>query len=402
MNVKKIIGANTRDALRQLREQLGRDAVILSNRSVEGRVEILAVANNEMQALAEFPGGAVRMSAYGDRQIDEGWDSERPASPDISLVMSEIKQMRSSMENRLSEIAWDATTKRDPSRSLVMKEMLAAGFSAHLARFMTDKQPAVKEGEDPMLWIKSVLSRNLHSLNDDEKLMDEGGVFALVGPTGVGKTTTTAKLAARCVMKHGPSKLALITTDSYRIGAFEQLRIYGKILNVMVHSVKDDADLKIALNDMTNKHTILIDTVGMSQRDKLVAEQIAMLDGTGKKVKRLLCLNATSSGETLNEVIRSYTGNGLAGCILTKMDEAATIGGVLDILIKKKLPLFYIANGQRVPEDICLTKSEDLIESAFKLKDDTAAFHLKDSELALIAGSANPSDDISLKGINLG
>ena len=143
---------------------------------------------------------------------------------------------------------------------------------------------------------------------DEDAILDRGGVFALVGPTGVGKTTTTAKLAARCVMRHGPEKLALITTDAYRIGGHEQLRIYGKILGVMVHSVKDEADLRIALKELRNKHTVLIDTIGMSQRDQMVTEQVAMLTESGANVKRLLCLNATSTNETLNEVVRAYQG----------------------------------------------------------------------------------------------
>jgi flagellar biosynthesis protein FlhF len=236
----------------------------------------------------------------------------------------------------------------------VLREMLAAGFSASLARYLIDKLPANKDAAEAMRWIKTVLARNLTTMADEDALLDKGGVFALVGPTGVGKTTTTAKLAARCVMRHGPEKLALITTDAYRIGGHEQLRIYGKILGVMVHSVKDEADLRIALKELKNKHTVLIDTIGMSQRDQMVTEQVAMLQGAGADVKRLLCLNATSTNETLNEVVRAYQGSGLAGCIMTKLDEAASIGNVLDVVIRQKLNLHYISNGQRVPEDLHL------------------------------------------------
>jgi flagellar biosynthesis protein FlhF len=148
-----------------------------------------------------------------------------------------------------------------------------------------------------MFWVKSVLARNLNTLANENELLENGGVFALVGPTGVGKTTTTAKLAARCVMRHGSGKLALITTDGYRIGGYEQLRIYGKILGVMVHSVKDETDLRIALEELKGKHTVLIDTAA-GQRDQMVAEQDAMLAGAGVDIKRLLCLNATATGGT--------------------------------------------------------------------------------------------------------
>ncbi len=182
--------------------------------------------------------------------------------------------------------------------------------------------------------------------------------------------------------------MALITTDGYRIGGYEQLRIYGKILGVMVHSVKDEADLRIALSELKNKHTVLIDTVGVSQRDKMVTEQVAMLSGKDIDVKRLLCLNATSTGETLSEVVRAYQGSGLAGCILTKLDEAATIGGALDIAIRQKLNIYYVASGQRVPEDLHVANKQYLVDRAFKLKRETTAFKFQDDELPILMASA--------------
>jgi len=190
-------------------------------------------------------------------------------------------------------------------------------------------------------------------------------------------------------MKHGTQDLGLITTDAYRVGGYEQLRIYGKILGVMVHAVKDEADLKIALAELKNKHTILIDTVGVSQRDQMVAEQISMLTNTNTAIKRLLCLNATSTGETLADVIRAYKGKGLDGCIITKLDEAATIGSVLDVIIREKLKLYYTANGQRVPEDIQLANKQQLIEHALELSSARNwPFQIMDEELPFVLGSA--------------
>jgi flagellar biosynthesis protein FlhF len=214
--------------------------------------------------------------------------------------------MRGMLESQLAEIAWGSKQKREPMKAMVMREALAAGFSASLARYLVEKLPADVQAADGINWIKSVLTRNLCAISNEDAMLQEGGVFALVGPTGVGKTTTTAKLAARFVMQHGAGKLALITTDGYRIGGYEQLRIYGKILGVMVHSVKDEADLRIALDELRNKHTVLIDTAGASQRDEMVAQQVAMLSGADTPVKRLLCLPATSTGETLNEVVRAW------------------------------------------------------------------------------------------------
>jgi flagellar biosynthesis protein FlhF len=248
--------------------------------------------------------------------------------------------------------------------------------------------PANLDIDKATAWIKNILAINLNTIETETEVLDQGGIFALIGPTGVGKTTTTAKLAARYVMKHGTQNIGLITTDAYRIGGHEQLRIYGKILGVMVHAVKDEADLKIALNELKNKHTILIDTVGVSQRDRMVAEQIAMLSDTRTPIKKLLCLNATSTGETLTDVIRAYKGKGLDGCIITKLDEAATIGSALDVIVRGKLKLYYVANGQRVPEDIHMANKQYLIQQALKLNaTSNLPFQFMPDELPFIMGS---------------
>ena len=477
MNVRKFSAQTSREALRMVRDALGADAVILSNRSVNGNVEILALASADMASLAEpsvdkevLPQPLVE--ALAGKRIAQSqpkphiqqpapspaqhatvaktlagsalsaFERLRPtpvaapapvapvvAAPAVSApavsapavampqppaattidthqaemrqMMDEIRSMRGMLEAQLAEISWGAQHRREPMKATVMREMLAAGFSASLARYLTEKLP--EQGGDAMGWIKSVLVRNLSAAADENAILDNGGVFALVGPTGVGKTTTTAKLAARCVMKHGAGKLALITTDGYRIGGFEQLRIYGKILGVMVHSVKDEADLRIALSELKNKHTVLIDTAGASQRDQMVAEQVAMLSGADTPVRRILCMSATSTGETLNEVVKAYKGNGLSGAIITKLDEAATIGSVLDVIIRQKLQLQYIANGQRVPEDLHLARPNFLIDRAFKMKREAAPFQYQDDELPLVIGNtARVMNDQSLREVNLG
>ena len=398
MNIKKFTAPSSREALRHVRMTLGEDAVILSNRNVDGKIEILAMNDDSAR---EIPTEKARTNLLDDapqfvpqfsrndrnRRSDPAnfGDSVAPETQlELNSMMSEIRSMRGMLEEKMSEISWLNTQQRAPFKSDVMRELLAAGFSASLARHLVEKLPEHEQNQQSSLeWIKSVLVRNLSSIDNEGEILEKGGVYALVGPTGVGKTTTTAKLAARCVMRHGPSKLALITTDAYRIGAYEQLRIYGKILGVMVHSVKDEADLRIALAELKNKHTVLIDTVGVSQRDKMVAEQVAMLSGTNVDVKRLLCVNATSTGETLSEVVRAYRGTGLAGCILTKLDEAATIGGALDIIIRQKLQMYYVASGQRVPEDLHVANKLYLIDRAFKLKRETSAYLHKNDELSL-------------------
>ncbi len=394
MNVQKFLAPNSRDALRHVRDAMGADAVILSNRSVPEGVEIMAMANADIASLTASSvereveprlDWSARQSARIERNTESAAPRQdypvreaptaRVEQPDeVSRMMQEIRAMRGMLELQLAEIAWDGMRQRDPNRAHIMLELLSAGFSPSLSRHLIDHLPEVKSLQDGLKWVKAALSRNLLAMNSEYDVLERGGVFALVCPTGVGKTTTTAKLAARCVMRHGPNKLALITTDAYRIGGHEQLRIYGKILGVMVHSVRDESDLRIALEELSGKHTVLIDTVGMNQRDQMVAEQVAMLSGSGAEVQRLLCLNATSTGETLNEVVRAYQGSGLAGCIITKLDEAATMGNVLDVIIRNKLKLYYAANGQRVPEDLHLMNRELLVDRAFRVRRETAAF----------------------------
>jgi flagellar biosynthesis protein FlhF len=507
MNVKKFTAPTSREALRKVREALGPDAVILSNRPVDGVVEILALDNDDVASLAspseesemaaprpsmQLPVSAPEAPAFREpaarafqdmaasRYADEipaepmarpaarqpfstlgalddapayaapqapmqpqqpmqpmqqphTYANRRAAQPDVPAfdmaamtammsaaiaqakesaasaaanemkgMMSELRAMRGMMESQLAELSWGTTQQREPQKAVVLREMLAAGFSASLARYLVDKLPAGKDAAEAMRWIKTVLARNITAMTDEDAILDRGGVFALVGPTGVGKTTTTAKLAARCVMRHGPEKLALITTDAYRIGGHEQLRIYGKILGVMVHSVKDEADLRIALKELRNKHTVLIDTIGMSQRDQMVTEQVAMLTDSGANVQRLLCLNSTSTNETLNEVVRAYQGTGLAGCIMTKLDEAASIGNVLDVLVRQKLNLYYISNGQRVPEDLHLADRAMLVDRAFRNKREAGA-QLLDADLPLMmAGLGNLNNDRSLREVYVG
>lgn len=419
MNIRRFFSKSSREALNMVRQQLGADAVILSNRSVDGGTEILAVHETEMDQMIsdsspassapsakpaaateapakEAPQSLLELLTSKNRALAAETENlqkvmarteaaplptEAARTNDIDSMMHEIKSMRHELQSQLTELSWSGMQQRNPVKSEILNRLLAAGFSAGLARQLAEKAPTALSYEQAIDWAKAVLAQNLQTIADESEILDDGGVFALIGPTGVGKTTTTAKLAARYVMKHGSNNLGLITTDAYRVGGHEQLRIYGKILGVMVHAVKDQADLKIALNELKGKHTILIDTVGVSQRDRMVAEQISMLHKAGADIKKLLCLNATCTGETLTDVIHAYRGRGLAGAIVTKLDEAATIGSVLDLMIREKLKLYYMANGQRVPEDLHVGNKQVLIRHAFKLNLQQGAYALRHDEL---------------------
>jgi len=322
-------------------------------------------------------------------------------------VMSELSSMRDMMEEHFAGLLWGDRQRRSPARAALTKHLFAAGFSAQLVQMMVDNLPQdVEDLDGGMEWVRSVLASNLPVMEDEDALMERGGVFALMGPTGVGKTTTTAKLAARCVMRFGASKVALLTTDSYRIGGHEQLRIFGKILGVSVHAVKDGADLQLALSELRNKHIVLIDTIGMSQRDRLVSDQIAMLCRAGQPVQRLLLLNATSHGDTLNEVVQAYQRapdqQPLAGCILTKLDEATNLGGVLDTVIRYKLPVHYVSTGQKVPENLYVATKKFLIKSAFCIPRDHSPFVPHDDDIPALLSALSARSTAELHEVHFG
>ncbi len=417
--VKKFLAPTTREALRMVRDALGANAIILSNRQVDGGVEIIAVADLDMAALsgqaepvvvshrqstpapqpaperpaitplteylAQREASVIRSARTGPRErsapppaaeAERQHTAQPPAAPPaqpaeptpaMKELAREIRALRNLVEGQLAGFAWGEIAGREPVRAEVMKRLLAAGFSTALSRQLLANQPRDTDVERALKWLKSVIARNVSTPPEGEDILNRGGVYALVGPTGVGKTTTVAKLAARAVLKYGAAKVALVTTDTYRIGAQDQLRIYGRILGTPVFAVQDDNDLELTLSDLARKHLVLIDTVGMSQRDKRVAEQVALLCGESRGVKRLLLLCAPAQGMTLEEVVRAYSGAGLIGCILTKIDETLSFGPCLDVVIRHQLQVHYVTNGQRVPEDLHPANALYLADRAFRI-----------------------------------
>jgi len=494
MVVKKFFGNSTREALRLVRDELGEDALILSNRpGKDGGVEIMAIADVELSAVAKAvpspapnprphqptatnspvqraiartyalpveplehswnnrhhsePASTVTVHHFAPTPFDAPaaapsfvdplpneepvteWLDEAPLSdtslaptlesllpeadqtwlddgppvptgpplhPDLSQVTAtvsseirsvgdEVRQLRSLLQSQLAGFAWSDMREHAPERAELYRRLLSCGFSAALIRQLIEKLPETYKGDTAVQWARSALAHNLRCGDIDADLFDAGGVFALVGPTGVGKTTTVAKLAARATLKFGAQNVALITSDSYRIGAQDQLRIYGKILGVPVHAVQSGQDLSLALADLSERHVVLIDTMGMSQRDSRVTEQTDLLSAAAhRQVNRILLLAANSDGHTLDDVVNHYRGDGLFGCILSKLDEAVPLGSCLDVVIRHRLTLLALANGQRVPEDLHSAQAALLIERAFAPRQAPSPFELFTDELPLL------------------
>jgi len=312
-------------------------------------------------------------------------------SADSVRLYAEIKAMRGDFERQIESLAWNEGLRRRPMRARLMRELVAAGFSAPLGRKVAANLPDDYSESQARNWLRTVLAKNLRCDTDLDNIVRRGGVYALVGPTGVGKTTTVAKIAARCVVRFGAQKLALVSTDSYRIGARDQLAIYANILGVQVHVAQDASGLQRILESLGERHMVLIDTVGMGQRDTRLAEQLALVGG--RRINRILLLNAACQLETLEDVINVYKGvpapqggAPLAGAILTKLDESRRPGSALDAVMRHKLKVAFVTDGQRVPEDLRVPVAAKLVERALEGAAESP-FALEDDELMLLPGA---------------
>jgi len=282
-------------------------------------------------------------------------------------MASELRQMRGLIEERFSSLAFMEKLQRQPVQARLTQKLLELGFSPALVRKLAESCPSDFRGTDvadETAWAAHVLSRNLQTDEAAPAIEDRGGVFALIGSTGVGKTTTTAKLAAHFATKYGAGQLGLITLDAYRIGAHEQLRAYGRILGVPVHTAHDRASLDDLLDLLSSKKLVLIDTAGMAQRDSRTQELLEML--AHPSIQKLLVINAAQQGETIEDVVNAWKGAACEGVVLSKIDEAVKLAPALDTLIRHKLKVLGVANGQRVPEDWHRLPSAALVQRALK------------------------------------
>jgi len=283
----------------------------------------------------------------------------------LQNVWKELNDLRGLLEHQLSSLAWGDMGKRTPQKAIVLRKLMELGVSPVISRRIL--QEIKEDSRFDVVWKEAltVLATGLKVM--DDVILKHAGVFALVGPTGVGKTTTLAKMAARYALSYGADDIALVTTDNYRIGAHEQLRTYGRILGVPVRVANDATELKNVLKSLYDKKLVLIDTAGTSQRDLRLSEQFAMLSEGSPLIKTFLVLSAASQINVMDEIVRAYQKVVLDGCVVTKLDESSFLGGALSIIYHYKLPLAYLSDGQRVPEDLHTTRPVDLIKRAIHM-----------------------------------
>lgn len=461
MNVKRYIAPTAKEALRQVRADLGADAIVLANRPVAGGVEILAMAEAALpgQAAAPTPvaraatskaraatpdggpmstvdfqtyvrerqqrrgqaapaadGGAPAarhdarergaIDACAEGAIDargggvdphKGGIDARAGAVDLRArgevggtaeLMAELRAMRGFIAEQIESVSWFEGVRRRPQQARLLRWLLRAGFSASLSRTLVGRLPADIGDAESERWLHEALRQELPCAAPAQTIFDDGGVFALLGPTGVGKTTTAAKIAAQFALRHGAQSVGLITADVYRVGAQDQLRTFGRLLGVPVHVAHDVAGLTDFLQLFMNRKLVLIDTAGVGQRDERVGELLAALSST--RIRRVLVIDAAMQAEAIDEVATAYQADRAAGVVLSKVDEAVQLGGALDCLVRRRLELQGVADGQRVPEDWHRPDVGALVERALACAGDArpTPFSFDDAELAMLMAAS--------------
>jgi len=393
MKIKRYYAKDIRQAMRLIREEQGPDAVILSNKRTQDGVEVVAAMDYDERAISKltekprreepsrrqhpetstaasaavvdesprFQSADLASKRDKKNQLDIQWSQD----PLLIEMRNEIEGVKSLLKDQLSALAWNEASRSHPYRAELIRRLLRVGLSAGLCKRIlsnvdrwTDRDQLWTQAQEVFTGLIPVARRDW---------LAEGGVFAMIGPTGVGKTTTTAKIAARGAMRYRRHQVALITIDNYRVGAYEQLRTYGRILNVPVRHATSRESLAKALADFAGRRLILIDSAGMNQYDSSLAEHMAMFDGLDADIRSFLLLSATTSLAGHMDVVASFSRYRPSGCIVTKIDEAVSLGGAVSAAALNELPIVYCCDGQNVPEDIQVADAGALVRRCVKL-----------------------------------
>lgn len=410
MQVKRFFAADMRTAMKLVRDELGADASIIGNRRVAGGVELtaaldyqapmpvrpnpaleaelrktqarIASAQAELTTRAEQDAGKDRQLFANESLLAPELPAtlvkpQRPSEPPVSTTPAvdpraleamrfELHGLRELIEVQLGSIAWGQLQNRRPQQANLWRRLQRMGLSADLSQALLSKVASVAE---PRQAWRMLLAHLAHAIKTPKvEPLEEGGVIALVGPAGMGKTTTLAKLAARYVLKYGSQQVALVSMDSFRIGAQEQLKTLGRILGVSVTQVDPGQSLLQALAPLAKKRVVLVDTAGLPGNDPALRLQLESLASARIKAKNYLVLAATSQSQVLKAAYHSYKRCGLSGCILTKLDEAASLGEVLGLAIGQQLPVAYVTDGPRIPDDLHVPRSHQLVSRAVGLQ----------------------------------
>jgi flagellar biosynthesis protein FlhF len=392
MKIKRYTAASMREALAQVRAEQGADAVILSSRRGEEGVEVIAAVDYDealfvdanRQRAAASPTAPARppapkqtpklIPAHFQRltmspEPIEALRRELPPHTTYGEMQRELQNLRQMVETGFAGITWNDKRIREPLKARVLEELSAMDIAPDVAKALAERTPPRTNLADPAHIPLALLVKHLPVVNDLASV--SGGIMAVVGPTGAGKTTIIAKLAARWCMRHGVADLALVSTDNYRIGANDALTTYARVLGAPLHVANGGKDLARVLERLKSKKLILIDTAGMGPRDARLAAQLAALQLGAPGARVLLTLPAHGESQALDEVVRAYAPSKPVACILTKVDEAASLGSVISATLRHRLKIAYVCDGQKVPEDMHAAHQRRvwLVQAALKRKD---------------------------------
>jgi flagellar biosynthesis protein FlhF len=374
MKMKHYRAPDMRQALRQVRDAQGPDAVILSSRRISGGVEVVAAVDydvdvemtdvgNEPSRIESPMPTAADYAALAQRF--EGGQERHQISDLRADTHEELRTLRRMLETQLATLAWNDLSRRAPIQTEILRQLTVLGLAHDLSGELVSQIPQRMELAEAHRLALAMLTRRIETVG--ERWMESGGVVAMVGPTGVGKTTLIAKLAARWVMRHGARDLALVSTDCIRIGAQEQIHTLGRLLGVPAYAIDGAADLAETLDQIGERGLVLVDSAGLSQRDPRLADELTTLANASDRLETSLVICAASQAGAIEEAIEKFAPAQPATCNVTKLDEATSLGGTMSALIRAKLPLAYLSDGQQVPEDLSPARSHQLIARAVDL-----------------------------------
>jgi flagellar biosynthesis protein FlhF len=394
MKITKHVGADMRAAMRSVRELLGPDAVIMSTRrTAGGGIEITAAidfdAPNTQQdapvpqaAVAAAPAltaaspqtlspQALLPQEFAGLFVTQSNAAAAPQPAEDSALGNELKSLRRMLETQLAQLAWNDLSRRAPIQTELLRELTEVGLSHDFAAQVVAQLPPRSDLTQARRLAIATLSQ--HLLVTGDRWLDQGGRVALVGPTGVGKTTSLAKLAVRWALRHGARDLALVSADAVRFGAHDQIRAIGQLIGAPVFTVDQVGQIPELLNRLGAFRFVLIDTPGCSQRDAQLAGRLADLGAASGQLETALVLAASTQAGAIDETVTRFANAKPSSCLLTKMDEAASLGGVLSVLTRAQLPISYVCEGQRVPEDMRPARALELVSSAVQLAHSSGA-----------------------------
>ncbi len=370
MKIRTFIARDMRQALRLVREEQGADAVILSTRRIPGGVEVSAAVDVEVQDVPLLQPVEVSppdlMTALAAARVP-------PPAPQDADMHAELRSMRRILETQMAQLAWNDLTRRAPVQAQLLTMLAELGIARELAADIVATIPGDLSYDESKRRAMIGLAQRVDVTGD--ALLDHGGRMAFVGPTGVGKTTAIAKLAARWVMRHGPRDIALVSIDSHRFGAQEQLKVLGRLLGVEAFMLDDADELPALLENLPDRRLVLIDTAGQSPRDPELPLRAAEFSAATAlaQVRCCLVLSAASQAGVLAEAYRGFQNFSPTCCLLTKLDEATSLGGTISLLAQARLPVGYVSEGQRIPEDLAPARAHHLVVRAVKLARETGA-----------------------------